>query len=195
VNVAATELLGQLFTSDHTLILLMLSAVALTCRTRRNSIPESARSEKDMDSPLNVFKSGKLAGRVSRWRLAAALGAASLLSASAVASASPASAAVVTPAKPAVNTTTCVVYHSWQVCIGYDSFEGLVTINAESFVNAGVHALKLEVYMGNGIYWVYSQNFTFTANAWNSYSEDLTPNSGAKSWGDIDATRIVGVPL
>ena len=134
-----------------------------------------------MNSPLNVFNSGKLASRASRWRLAAALGTAAVIGAGTVAVASPARADDV--------EQDCVTYHSWTVCISYDWTTKVTAVNGRNTGNAGSHSLFMNV---DGT--TFSRAYTFTAGQWYGFSENtVQPSDIIKTWGGIDSTSIVGV--
>ena len=139
-----------------------------------------------MNSPFSVSDNGKLARRVSRWRLAAAVGTVTVIGAT-TAVALPANAAVASPAAPG---TTCVTYHDWTVCIGFDGT--YTSVSGESSINRGTHSLFLQI---NGDSATLSESFNFTAGTTHGFTVPVTPSSSAKSWGGIDVTRIVGVVL
>lgn len=160
------------------------TARRMTYRMCRVSEPASTRLEKDMNSPLSVFDNGKLASRASRWRLAAAMGAVTVIGASAAVT-SPASAAVISPAV----SSACAQYHDWYVCIGYS--DGVTTVDASNDGNAGTHTMFLEVNGGG----TYSTQCDFTADTACFLEVNVTPNPSAKSWGGIDSTRIVGADI
>lgn len=132
-----------------------------------------------MNSPLNIFSSGKLAGRASRWRLAVAVGTAAAIGASAV--------AVATPARADDVDQTCVTYHSWTVCVSHDWTTGKTAVNGMNTGNAGLHSLFMNLY-GD----VYSSAHNFTAGQWYGFAENSVPIGSEKVWGGIDSTTIVG---
>jgi hypothetical protein len=144
----------------------------------RISEPVSAELEKSMNPPLYVFSGRKLVSRAIRWRLAVALGAATVMGASAVAVASPARADDV--------VQDCNTYHNWTECISYDYTNGNLAVNALNSGNAGNHSVWM---VNTPPSEVFSASFNFSAGHWVGFAEHTPPRS--EVCGGIDSTTIV----
>jgi len=123
----------------------------------------------------------KLVGRAIRWRLAAALGAAAAIGATAV--------SVAPPARADVVDQKCNTYHSWTECVSYDYNNGNLAVNALN----GYSTTETEsLWMEDSYNDVNSQGFVIPAHSWAGFSWHWGPiASEITICAGIDGVKIV----